>query len=168
MKVLSLRQPWAWFVINGGKRIENRRWNTRFRGDFLIHAAKGMTRAEYEDARYMLEDVCGIASPIPDQLPSHETIQRGGIVGAARLIDVVRPRHERCDCAGGCESHYPPGVEWRWHMREQFGFIIDRVASLPFTPLSGSLGFFDYAPCAQIQGPIEQWREAPALPGVAC
>ena len=37
---LSLRQPWAWLVVNGLKDLENRRWNTRFRGTFLIHAAQ--------------------------------------------------------------------------------------------------------------------------------
>jgi hypothetical protein len=43
MKALSLRQPWAHMVVHGPKHIENRRWNTSFRGEFLIHAAKGCT-----------------------------------------------------------------------------------------------------------------------------
>jgi hypothetical protein len=46
MKALSIRQPWAWLILNAGKDIENRDWLTRFRGPFLIHASKGMTRAE--------------------------------------------------------------------------------------------------------------------------
>ena len=44
MKALSLRQPWAWAVVEAGKDVENRRWNTKFRGDFLIHAASGWTK----------------------------------------------------------------------------------------------------------------------------
>ncbi len=91
----------------------------------------------------MLEDVCGFASPIPDALPTHDTIERGGIVGVARLVDVVPPRHEFCDCLGGAPSLYPADVEWRWHMREQFGFVLADVRPLPFRPLKGSLGFFD-------------------------
>ncbi|MCG0445699.1 ASCH domain-containing protein [Pseudomonas aeruginosa] len=51
MKALSIRQPWAWLVANGHKDIENRDWATSFRGRFLIHAAKSMTRDEYEEAR---------------------------------------------------------------------------------------------------------------------
>lgn len=43
MKALSIRQPWAWLILHGGKDIENRSWNTNFRGRFLIHAAAGMT-----------------------------------------------------------------------------------------------------------------------------
>lgn len=50
MKALSLRQPWAHIVLHYGKNLENRRWYTSFRGTFLLHAAKAMTRAEYEDA----------------------------------------------------------------------------------------------------------------------
>lgn len=47
---LSIRQPWAWAILHAGKDIENRDWATRFRGPFLVHAGKGCTRDEYEDA----------------------------------------------------------------------------------------------------------------------
>ncbi len=50
MKALSIRQPWAWLILHGGKDIENRDWATRFRGRVLIHASKGMTRDEWGDA----------------------------------------------------------------------------------------------------------------------
>jgi hypothetical protein len=162
VKVLSLRQPWAWFVVHGGKRIENRVWNTGFRGEFLLHAAKGMTRDEYDSAKEMLHDVCGVASLVPYDLPSYDTIERGGIVGVARLVGVVRPRHEWCSCDGGVPSHYPPDVEWRWHMREQYGFVLDRVRALPFTACKGSLGFFG-CPESVLDGladPLADWRRA--------
>ena len=50
MKALSIRQPWAWMILYAGKDIENREWPTRFRGRVLIHASKGMTHDEWEDA----------------------------------------------------------------------------------------------------------------------
>ena len=40
MKVLSVRQPWAWAIIHGGKDVENRNWDTKFRGRLAIHAGK--------------------------------------------------------------------------------------------------------------------------------
>ena len=40
---LSIRQPWAWLVAHGWKNIENRTWQTNYRGRLLIHAAGGMT-----------------------------------------------------------------------------------------------------------------------------
>ena len=43
MKALSIRQPWAWLIVNSHKHIENCDWPTKFRGRFLIHASKGVT-----------------------------------------------------------------------------------------------------------------------------
>ncbi|MER8754134.1 ASCH domain-containing protein [Mesorhizobium sp. M0976] len=46
---LSVRQPWPWAILHGGKDIENRDWPTKIRGRVCLHASKGMTRDEYED-----------------------------------------------------------------------------------------------------------------------
>lgn len=40
MKVISLLQPWASLVVLGYKKIETRSWNTKYRGELLIHASK--------------------------------------------------------------------------------------------------------------------------------
>jgi len=74
MKALSIRQPWAWLILHAGKDIENRGWPTSFRGRFLIHASKGMTRAEYE---------------LAIKLPYFSELERGGIVGEAEIVDCV-------------------------------------------------------------------------------
>lgn len=42
MKCLSLKQPYADLLAFGEKTIELRKWNTRFRGKFLIHASKNI------------------------------------------------------------------------------------------------------------------------------
>jgi hypothetical protein len=39
MKVIVIRQPWAWLIVNGFKDIENRSWATRYRGPLLIQAS---------------------------------------------------------------------------------------------------------------------------------
>lgn len=49
MKAITVRQPWAWAIIHAGKDIENRSWKTKTRGRVAIHAASGMTHAEYEE-----------------------------------------------------------------------------------------------------------------------
>jgi ASCH domain len=43
MRTLSLRQPWAWLVVNGYKDIENRSWRTNHRGPLVIHASSTTT-----------------------------------------------------------------------------------------------------------------------------
>jgi len=42
MIALSVRQPWAWLLLNG-KDIENRDWYTKYRGPLAIHASKGIS-----------------------------------------------------------------------------------------------------------------------------
>jgi hypothetical protein len=39
MLALSVRQPWAWAIGRGHKRVGNRDWDTRFRGTLAIHAS---------------------------------------------------------------------------------------------------------------------------------
>lgn len=137
MRALSGRQPWWWAILHGGKRIENRRWNTRYRGPILLHAAKGCTVDEFEDACIWMENA-GVVGHIRD-VPPLSTMQRGGIVGRARIVDVIPP--------GNLPPPFRPAswaaVDMRWHMEEQFGFVLADVEPLPFVPWTGALGLFD-------------------------
>jgi hypothetical protein len=123
---LSLRQPWAWMVAHGGKTIENRRWNTKFRGPFLIHAAKGMTAREYDEAVDFAEAVDPWL-----HVPPRASLDFGGIIGSAEIVDVIPPH----GLQGELCAH-------RWHMPEQYGFVLRNVKPLPFRALRGELGFF--------------------------
>lgn len=40
MRCISLWQPWASAIFLGYKTIETRSWETKYRGELLIHAAK--------------------------------------------------------------------------------------------------------------------------------
>jgi len=77
MKALSVRQPFAWAIVHGGKDIEYRSWATRYRGPVLIHA--GMRWHDVTPA--MLARRMGIR--VPEDLP------RGGIVGRVEIVDCV-------------------------------------------------------------------------------
>jgi hypothetical protein len=129
MRALSLTQPWAWLVVHGGKDIENRRWNTKHRGAFLIHAAKGMKAADYDAARRYAEIVNGYE--FAHDMPLPEQLERGGIIGAANLYTVIHPLR-------------PIEMPMRlpWHMPEQFGFVLGDTRAIPFLPCKGALGFW--------------------------
>lgn len=126
MKALSIRQPWAWLILHGGKDIENRVWPTRFRGKFLIHAAKGMTIAEWEEARDFVWHVAG--ESIALEIPTPKLLERGGIVGEAEIVGCI-------SCAPR-----PPGGSW---FTGPYGFVLRNVKPLPFRPCKGALGFFE-------------------------
>ena len=81
MKVIVIRQPWAWLIVHGFKDIENRTWATRYRGTLLIQASAGRpTKRKLEEARLFARKR-GIELP--------EDFERGGIVGMVQLKDCV-------------------------------------------------------------------------------
>jgi hypothetical protein len=127
MKALSIKQPWAWLIVNGHKDVENRDWQTKYRGPVLIHASKGMTFAEYEDASLFARRCrCRVA------VPPREELQRGGIVGQAEIVD----------CVSGSDSPWFVG---------DYAFVLRNAKPLPFVPYRGALGFFD-VPCDVLKG----------------
>lgn len=44
MKVITIKQPFASLIANGIKEYEFRTWKTKYRGDILIHAGKGIDK----------------------------------------------------------------------------------------------------------------------------
>lgn len=41
MRALTISQPYASLIASGEKFVENRKWQTKYRGPMLIHAGKG-------------------------------------------------------------------------------------------------------------------------------
>jgi hypothetical protein len=81
VKVIVIRQPWAWLIVNGFKDIENRSWATRYRGPLLIQAsAHRLSKEEMQEHRTY-------ARRRKVELP--EEFDLGGIVGMVRLEDCV-------------------------------------------------------------------------------
>lgn len=124
MKCLTIRQPWAWLIVNNLKDVENRTWPTPIRGDVLIHAAKGMTPKELENA---MDFVFWHDSDRLNALASckAEVIQqRGHIIGKATLVACVT-------------QHVSP------YFVGPFGHVmINSKRCEPF-PLTGKLRYFD-------------------------
>lgn len=118
-KALSIKQPWAWLIVNGHKDIENRSWNTKYRGTFLVHASQGFDSKGYDDIKN------GLYGNIPN-LPDKDDFQYGGIVGQADIVDCVIPNSK-------CESVWYQGL---------YGFVLKNQSTLPFKPLKGKLNFF--------------------------
>ena len=48
MKVITVKQPWATLIAEGLKEYEFRTWNTKYRGDILIHAGKSIDKKAME------------------------------------------------------------------------------------------------------------------------
>jgi hypothetical protein len=121
---LSVRQPWAWAIIHAGKALENRsvaavRYMTG-RGRIAIHASKGMTREEYEEARDFMLGLGVTCQPPADLL-------RGGIIGSVEVTGVVS------------KSESP----WFFGPR---ALVLADPQSCDFIPSVGQLGYFKWKP----------------------
>lgn len=156
MKALSVRQPWAWLIVRPDltdssraaaiasgelKDIENRSWPTRVRGRVLIHASKGMTRAEYEEAQDPLWSSGGPRI----ELPPFDQLQRGGIVGVTTIDACIHPADRTS----------------LWHMNGAYGFHLSNTKPVPFIPCKGALQFFDVPTDVAVQ--LRQMHELGAI-----
>lgn len=124
MKALSIKQPWAWLIIHGGKDIENRTWHTKLRGRFLVHASQCQNWNEYLAAAEFARQ-CGV------DVPAFNDLQRGGFIGSVELVDSL-------------DSSDSP-----WYMGQK-GFLLRDPQQMPFIRCRGQLKFFevsdDYLP----------------------
>jgi hypothetical protein len=78
VKILSIRQPWAYLITRGSKNIENRTWATQYRGPFLVHASLTVNRSACDEYRLSLNE-----------------LETGGIVGMAEIDDCVTDHRSR-------------------------------------------------------------------------
>jgi len=120
LKALSIRQPWAWLIVNGYKTIENRSWNTNFRGKVLIHASQKFDKDGFAWLQDRLDTFGFSIGGIPFEPEDYE---RGGIVGYTEITDCVE------------KSDSP------WFFGPS-GFVLKNSGTLPFTPCKGKLSFF--------------------------
>jgi hypothetical protein len=114
---LSIRQPWAWLIVQGHKPIENRDWQSSFRGPVLIHAGIRMSPAEYEACDIFIRGFTEIT------LPPFDSLERGGIVGEAEMTN----------CITHSDNPWFTGPN---------GFVFRNPKPLQFHRCGGKLGFF--------------------------
>lgn len=118
MKVLSLKQPFAELVVSGKKTIELRKWNTKFRGNFLIHASKIPDKKAMKKFEFT-------------ELPV------GFIVGKSKLVEIKQYLNKK-ECERDKGKHLA-NSSWG-----KYGFVLKN--SKRITPISakGKLNFWDF------------------------
>lgn len=141
---ISVRQPWAWAIIYANKDMENRTakaisFMVPLRGRKAIHAAKGMTREEYESARDFMAEL-GITCPPPAEL------QRGGIIGSVEVVD---------------QASFSTSP---WFLGPR-ALVLRNPRPTIFTPSVGALGYFKWKPAdASIVPEAALWMLPPPPP----
>jgi len=118
MKALSLKQPWAELILQGKKKIDIRKWNTKFRGRFLIHSSKVPDQEAMEKFGF-------------SELPC------GSILGEADLIDVKTYKTKK-------EFEKDKGLHLATSDFGDHGFILKNVKRIEPIPARGMLNFWNF------------------------
>ena len=126
MKVITIKQPWASLIAEGLKEYEFRTWKTKYRGEILIHAGKGVDKK----AMKKFEDY-------------HLDYPIGCIIAKANLCDCI----EIDDEARKMLEQKNPFVyssiikhtEW-----EGYGFKLENVKKIKPIFINGKLSLWDY------------------------
>lgn len=120
MKVLTIKQPWATLIMQQDKKFEFRSWQTKYRGELLIHAGKQIDK----------EAVKRLSKYLPKELPT------GKILGKATLIDCIRCNNEfiqKCQQENKdiyAKNRYSTDYAWQLENIEQFQIPIEAKGKL--------------------------------------
>jgi hypothetical protein len=119
---LSLKQPYAELIVSGKKTIELRKWNTKFRGEFLVHASKTVNKEACERIKI-----------------DPESLITGAIIGKAVLYD-VKSYDSKNSFIRDKNKHFadPKSTNYK------YGFLLKEAKRFRKSiPLLGKLGFFN-------------------------
>ena len=124
MKCLSLKQPFADLLALGEKTVELRKWNTKFRGEFLIHASKNIDGASCDRLDINID-----------------SLSVGAIIGSAFLSD-VKVYSNQDDFNRDKQKHF--SIISKYCDGYKYGFLI-RNAKMFSKPIAypGKLRFFE-------------------------
>jgi hypothetical protein len=126
-KAISIMQPWSFLIVNRFKAIENRDWQTKFRGTVAIHSGKKVDGGPLRDLIGGEHPVTyePLSAPLRAAVDDMGLLPAGGIVGVADIVD----------CVDHSDSDWFVG---------KYGFVLANQRSVPFIPCKGALGLFKW------------------------
>ncbi len=109
MKALTVQQPWAWAIIQGGKNVENRTQLWKYRGPLAIHA--GLSWADNGERDHRVRGIVADHIVQADENAARDWLRNrkmprdfmafGAIIGTVDLVD-IHTATEDCYFAHPC------------------------------------------------------------------
>lgn len=172
MRVLTVRQPWAWAIIHGGKDVENRARNLAgsYRGPVAIHVAGKYADPPglaLEALHAAMDAWCGAA---PEHTENDDPWFKdvGKIIGVAHVVDVHHVTRSTVPSRRGepvCwDQTTPPGQlcsQWAESMYDGCHLVLANPRPLPDPiPFKGALGLRHLDPevVARIEAQLTAFR----------
>ena len=137
VKVLSVKNPYAYLIIQGGKDVENRTWTTDYRGRLYIHVSGDNLPFLTEEPNLMEyyskcdidkgDTVESFMNAVIDK-PDKWLLKSQSIIGYVDLVDIIQ------------NSSSP------WSIEGQYHWILKNPTLLknPIRQVKGRLGLWNY------------------------
>lgn len=127
MKVITVKQPFATLIAEGLKEYEFRTWRTKFRGDILIHAGKGIDKKAMERYKHLNLDY-----------PSGKIIAKATITDCVYVDDKLKEELQVKDPL----VYY--GILQKDSDWDGYGFKIENIEKIEPIEINGKLSLWDY------------------------
>jgi len=126
MKVITVKQPFATLIAEGLKEYEFRTWKTKYRGELLIHAGKGIDKKAMEKYKHLNLDY-----------PS------GCIIAKVNLTDCVYIDDKMKEILNKKNPLIYSGVvkDSSWN---GYGFKLENIEKIKPIYINGKLSLWDY------------------------
>ena len=126
MKVITIKQPFASLIAEGYKEYEFRTWKTKYRGDILIHAGKGVDKKAMKRFKHLNLNY-----------PSGCIIAKAKITDCILIDENARKMLEKKNSL--VYSSVIKHKEWKG-----YGFQLENIEKIEPIPMSGKLGLRNY------------------------
>lgn len=127
MKVITVKQPFATLIAEGLKEYEFRTWRTKFRGDILIHAGKGIDKKAMERYKHLNLDY-----------PSGKIIAKATITDCVYVDDKLKDELQEKDPL----VYY--GILQKDSDWDGYGFKLENIEKIEPIEINGKLSLWDY------------------------
>lgn len=118
---MSVSQPFADLIVSGKKTIELRNWNTKYRGEFLVHAPSKIRKEDCKRLKISKKPVTG------------------AIVGKIEIIDV-----KKYDSSEQVRKDQKFHLASKNFQDRKYGFVLKNPKQFRMPiPCKGKLNFFE-------------------------
>jgi len=133
MKTLSVKQPWSYLICSGIKPVENRTWNTHFRGRVLIHSS-GTAWSWHKVLNYLTPEMTHFFVMNKYTGTWLRNLNTGSIIGSVEIVNCISVHLN----GKGSDSIWAEKGCYHWILRNQVMF------AKPILNVKGKLSFWDY------------------------
>ncbi len=128
MKAITIKQPWATLIAEGYKKYEFRTWRTKYRGEILIHAGKGIDKKAVERFKHLNLNY-----------PIGQIIAKADLTDCVKVDDRLREELKKID-----SIVYKGVIDKTSNDWDGYGFQLENVQKIKPIEINGKLSLWDY------------------------